>query len=180
MFGIGAAWAADTGHEAGHGGIFSDPTFWVAIAFLIFVGVAGRKIWGGIVSGLDKRSESIAKSIAEAERLRPDALQAKAEAERTLAQATAEAEDILAQAREEVKRLQARAAANLETAVALREQQAKDRIAQAEAAATKDVRDTAVDVALSATRALLREQVGAGKAQTLVDEAIAELPRRLH
>jgi F-type H+-transporting ATPase subunit b len=180
MFGIGTAWAADVGHDAGHGGIFADPTFWVAIAFLIFIAFAGRKIWAAIVSGLDKRTESITRSLAEAERLRSDALQAKADAERTLAQATAEAEGILSQAREEVKRLQARAAANLETAVALREQQAKDRIAQAEVAATKDVRDTAVDVALSATRALLREQVGAGKAQALVDEAIAELPRRLH
>ena len=180
MFGTSAAWAADTGHEAGHGGIFADPTFWVGIAFLIFVAVAGRKIWGGITSGLDKRSESIAKSVADAERLRADALKAKVEAEQTLAQATAEAEAILVQAREEVQRMQARAAQNLETVVALREQQAKDRIAQAEASATKDVRDTAVDVALAATRALLREQVGAGKAETLVDQAIAELPRRLH
>ena len=31
-----------------------------------------------------------------------------------------------------------------------------------------------------ATRALLREQVGSGKSQDLVDQAIAELPRRLH
>ena len=62
----------------------------------------------------------------------------------------------------------------------MREQQALDRIAQSEAAATKQVRDTAVDVALSATRALLREQVGAGRTQALVDEAIGELPRRLH
>ncbi len=180
MFGIGSAWAAE-GHEAaGHGGIFSDPTFWVGIAFLIFVAFAGRKIWSGITTGLDKRSESIAKAVADAERLRADALKAKADAERTLAQATSEAEAILGQAREEVQRMQARAAQNLETVVALREQQAKDRIAQAEAAATKEVRDTAVDVALAATRALLREQVGSGKAQALVDEAIAELPRRLH
>ena len=47
-------------------------------------------------------------------------------------------------------------------------------------AATKEVRDTAVDVALSATRALLRDQVGSGRSAALVDEAIAELPRRLH
>src|SRR4029077_15362653 len=97
MFGIGAAGAAGPAHGAEHGGIFSDPTFWVAIAFLIFVGFAGRKIWGGIISGLDKRSESIAKSVADAERLRADALKAKADAERTLAQATAEAEAILVQ-----------------------------------------------------------------------------------
>ena len=180
MFGIGAAWAAEGGHDAGHGGILSDPTFWVGVAFLIFVAFAGRKIWGGITSGLDKRSESIARSMADAERLRADALKAKADAERTLAQAAAEAEAILTQAREEVQRMQARAAQNLETVVALREQQAKDRIAQAEAAATKEVRDTAVDVALAATRALLREQIGSGKSEILVDQAISELPRRLH
>jgi F-type H+-transporting ATPase subunit b len=147
---------------------------------VLFLALAGRKLWAGLTGGLDKRSEAIAKTLADAERLRADALKAKAEAEQTLAQATAEAEGIVALAREEVQRMQARAATNLETVIALREQQAKDRIAQAEAQATKDVRDTAVDVALSATRALLRDQVGTGKAQTLVDEAIAELPRRLH
>ena len=105
---------------------------------------------------------------------------AKAEADRTLAQAAAEAGAIVQQAREEAARMQARAAANLETQVALREQQALDRIAQSEALATKQVRDTAVDVALTATRALLREQVGSGRTQALIDEAIAELPKRLH
>ena len=42
---------------------------------------------------------------------------------------------------------------SLQNAIALREQQALDRIAQSEAAAAKQVRDTAVDVALGATRA---------------------------
>ncbi len=37
----------------------------------------------------------------------------------------------------------------------------------------------AVDVALAATRALLKEQVGSGRTQAMLDEAIAELPRRL-
>ena len=76
--------------------------------------------------------------------------------------------------------MQARAATSLQNAIALREQQALDRIAQSEAAASKQVRDTAVDVALGATRALLREQVGSGKSQDLVDQAITDLPRRLH
>jgi F-type H+-transporting ATPase subunit b len=125
-------------------------------------------------------SAAIAKALADAERLRDEAVAARTAAEKTLAQATAEAEAILGQAREEVTRMQARAATSLQNAIALREQQALDRIAQSEAAAAKQVRDTAVDVALGATRALLREQVGSGKSQDLVDQAIAELPRRLH
>ena len=94
------------------------------------------------------------RSLADAERLRAEAIAAKTAAEKTLAQATAEAEGIIAQARDEVARMQARAATSLQNAIALREQQALDRIAQSEAAASKQVRDTAVDVALGATRAL--------------------------
>ncbi len=175
---IGTAWAA--GADAGKGGLFSDPGFWVAVAFVIFFLLAGKILWKKIAEMLDKRSEGIAKALGDAERLRADAQKAKAEADRTLAQAAAEAGAIVQQAREEAARMQARAAANLETQVALREQQALDRIAQSEALATKQVRDTAVDVALSATRALLREQVGSGRTQALIDEAIAELPKRLH
>ena len=175
---IGNAWAA--GADAGHGGMFSDPAFWVAVAFFLFFVLAGKVLWKKITEMLDKRTSAIAKALSDAEQLRADALKAKTEADRTLAQAAAESGAIIQQAREEAARMQARAAANLETSVALREQQALDRIAQSEAQATKQVRDTAVDEALSATRALLREQVGSGRTQALVDEAIAELPKRLH
>ena len=176
---IGTAWAADAAGEHG-GGIFSDPAFWVAVAFFIFLALAGKALWGRISAMLDKRASDISKALADAARLREEALKAKQDAERTLGQAQAEGADIIKQAREEAERMQARAAQNLETAVALREQQALDRIAQSEAAATKEVRDTAVDVALSATRSLLRDQVGSGRSAALVEEAIAELPRRLH
>lgn len=174
---ISTAWAADAAHSEG---LFSDPAFWVAVAFFLFFALAGKALWGRISAMLDKRSADIAKALADAARLREEAMKAKQEAERTLAHATSEGADILKQAREEAERMQARAAASLENAVALREQQALDRIAQSEAAASKQVRDTAVDVALSATRALLRDQVGSGRSAALVDEAIAELPRRLH
>jgi F-type H+-transporting ATPase subunit b len=175
---IGTAWAADAAGE--HGGLFSDPAFWVAVAFFLFFALVGKVLWGRVSAMLDKRAADIAKALADAARLRDEALKARAEAERTLAQAASEGAEILKQAREEAERMQARAAASLATAVTLREQQALDRIAQSEAAATKEVRDTAVDVALAATRALLREQVGSPRTGAQIDEAIAELPRRLH
>jgi len=181
---MGTAFAADKAAqkavEGGDHGFFGDPESWVAIAFVLFVVLLGKILWTRITALLDKRSADIARSLADASRLRDEALKAKADAEKTLAQATAEAEAIVAHARAEAQRMQARAAQNLTTALALREQQALDRIAQSEAAASKQVRDTAVDVALAATRALLREQVGAGNTQKLVDQAIAELPKRLH
>jgi F-type H+-transporting ATPase subunit b len=175
---IGTAWAADAAGD--HGGLFSDPGFWVGVAFVLFFALAGKALWGRVSAMLDKRATDIAKALADAARLRDEAMTARQEAERTLGQAATEGAAIIQQAREEAERMQARAAESLKTSVALREQQALDRIAQSEAAATKEVRDTAVDVALSATRALLREQVGSGRSAALVDEAITELPRRLH
>ncbi len=177
---IGTAYAAG-GAADGKGGqesFLSNPETWVAVAFLLFVVLIGRILYAKITEMLDKRSAGISASLASAETLRGEALKAKADAEKTLAQATAEAEAILSQAREEVQRMQARAAQSLENAIALREQQALDRIAQSEAAAAKQVRDSAVDMALSATRARLRERVGTGGAG--VEESIAEVPRRLH
>ncbi|MBN9086625.1 MAG: ATP synthase F0 subunit B [Reyranella sp.] len=181
---FGTAWAADKAAQAAvegqDHGFFGNPETWVAIAFLLFVVLLGKLLWTKVGELLDKRSDTIARALADADRLRNEAAAAKAQAEKTLAQATAEAEGILAQARDDVGRMQARAATSLQHQIALREQQALDRIAQSEAAAAKQVRDTTVDVALSATRSLLREQVGSGKSQDLVDQAIAELPRRLH
>ena len=151
---IGVAWAADAAGE--HGGFWSQPELWVGIAFLLFFALVGKTLWKRVSAMLDKRAADIVRALADAERLRDEALKAKAEAEQTLSRAASESEAILKQAREEAARLKARAAASLETQAALREQQALDRIAQAEAQAAKQVRDTAVDVALSATRALLR------------------------
>ena len=176
---IGTAWAADAAEGHG-GGIFSDPAFWVGVAFVLFFALAGKAMWKRVSDMLDKRTAAIVKALGEAERLRDEAIKVRQEAERTLAQATTESGAIIQQARDEAQRMEARAAASLQTAVALREQQALDRIAQSETAATKQVRDTAVDVALSATRALLRDQVGAGRSEAMINEAIGELPRRLH
>jgi F-type H+-transporting ATPase subunit b len=178
---MGSALAADTAAAAGeHGSIWADPETWVAVAFVLFVVLLGKILWSKIAALLDKRAADISKALAEASRLRDEALKAKTDAEKTLAQATAEAESIVAMARSEVQGMQARAAQNLKSQIALREQQALDRIAQSEAAAAKQVRDTAIDVALGATRALLREQVGQGRTAALIDDAIAELPRNKH
>jgi F-type H+-transporting ATPase subunit b len=176
---MGSAFAADAA-AAEHGSIWADPETWVAVAFVLFVVLLGKILWTKIAALLDKRAADISKALAEASRLRDEALKAKSDAEKTLAQATAEAESIMAMARSEVQGMQARAARNLKNQIALREQQALDRIAQSEAAAAKQVRDTAIDVALGATRALLREQVGTGRTGALIDDAIAELPRSKH
>ena len=148
---IGTAWAADAAGE--HGGIFSDPAFWVGVAFVLFFALAGKILWTARLRharqalGDDRQGAGRCRAAARRGPRRPSRRPSA-----RLRGAATEGGAILQQAREEAQRMQARAAASLKNAVALREQQALDRIAQSEAAAAKQVRDTAVDVALSATR----------------------------
>jgi F-type H+-transporting ATPase subunit b len=175
---IGTAWAA--GGE-GHGdSIFMDTHFWVAVAFVIFVALMVWKVRGTLANMLDQRAITITKQL-------DDALKLRVEAEATLAEyklkrdaAEGEAKGIIEQAKVEAAALKTRAEADLANAIKLRERQALDRIAQAEAKATAEVRATAVDAAISATRTLLQERMKAGQGTELVDQAIAELPRRLN
>ncbi len=54
------------------------------------------------------------------------------------------------------------------------------RIAQAEKAAVAEVRARAVEVAIEATRRLLAERLTPKQSDSLIDSAIAELPKKLH
>ncbi len=172
---IGTAWAAgDTP------GMMSDPTFWVAVSFVIFVAIAGKAGWRALTGMLDARAAGIAKQLADAANLRAEAEATLTEYRRKRDAAETEAKGIVEQAQVEAARLRERAAADVETTIKLRERQALDRIAQAEAKAQVDVRIAAVDIAMVATRALLKERMEAGLGSELVDQAIAELPRRLN
>ncbi|MBL0901393.1 MAG: F0F1 ATP synthase subunit B, partial [Reyranella sp.] len=63
---IGTAWAA--GADGAKGGLFSDPGFWVAVAFVLFFALAGKVLWKTIREMLDKRSADTGKALADANR----------------------------------------------------------------------------------------------------------------
>ncbi len=160
--------------------MFQDPAFWVAVAFVVFVAGAVWKGRAPIAGMLDARIESIRAEIDEARRLREEALASLAAYQRKLRDAMGEAEQIVTHAGDEADRSAKRAVEALEATLARRQAQALDNIAQAEAAAVKQVRDTTVDVALAATREVLRAHLAGANADALIDAAIRELPENLH
>ena len=160
--------------------MFSSPKVWVAVAFVIFVGLV---VWKGlkpILASLDARSARIRAQIEEARSLRAEAERALGEANRKVREATRETEGILAQARAEAERLKRQSAENLEATLKRREQNALDKIAQAEKNAVDEVRARAVEVAVAATARLLQEQMDGARGDKLVEESIAEVGRKLH
>lgn len=158
-----------------------DPAFWVATAFIAFVALlVYLKVPGQIGAALDKRADKIRSDIEEAEKLHAEAQKLLADYQKKQREASKEAEAIVEAAKEEAERLAKQGQEKLKESLARREKLAMDRIAQAEAAAVAQVRNYTVDVAMAATRDLLTETVKGDKAKAMIDDAIKELPAKLH
>lgn len=160
--------------------LLNDPSFWVAVAFIILMGLlVYLKVPGTIGKQLDNRARQIESDIREAEKLREEAQELLATYERKQKEALKEAEAILESAREEAKRMGDHGKERLEQALARREKMATDRIAQVEAQAIDEVRQAAVEVAMAATRSLVAQQADS-IGDTLIDAAIGDLDKKLH
>ena len=155
------------------------PSEAVAVAFVIFVILVLWKGMSKITVGLDKRADDIRAQLDEAQKLREEAQAALAGYQRQQRDALAEAEEIIAHANEEAERLKKDAAATLEATLKRREEQAVDRIAQAEAKALQDVRNQAVDLAIAATGKLIGDAMSADVQGRLIGEATGELSTKL-
>jgi len=160
--------------------MFSQPEFWVAVAFVIFVALIYRRASTMVTTALDKRAATIQHQIEEARRLREEAEARLEQYRRQQRNAMKEAETMVARARAEAERQQAQAKTALDEALARRREQALDKIARAEADAVRQVRELAAELAVAATRQVLAEELQGGRGAALIDRSIAELPQRMH
>jgi F-type H+-transporting ATPase subunit b len=160
--------------------MFADPTFWVGLAFLLVITLTFGKVKRAMNSSLDARAAKIRTQIEEARKLREDAQALLAEYQRKQREAMAEAEKIISAAKAEAARMKVQAEADLDAALVRRREQALERIAQSEAAAIAQVRNTAVDAALAAAEALITKNMDNAKRDALTDKAIGELAGKLH
>ena len=160
--------------------LFSNPEFWVAVAFVIFVTVIVYLGYRRIVDGLDGRAERIKNELEEARSLREEAQALLASYQRKQRDALKEAEGIVEHAKEEAERTSAEAEAKLQETIKRRTEMAMDKISRAEAQALQDVRNTAVDVAVEAARSLIEKNLDETKAAALVEDSIAGIEKKLH
>jgi F-type H+-transporting ATPase subunit b len=158
---------------------WANPRSWVAVAFVIFFVLFGRKLWSALAGMLDKRADQVRAELAEARRLRTEAEAMLADAKTRRESALAEATQLLEGAKAEAARLAAAAAADAEAATQRRERMALDRIAAAEKAAVDEVRISAAEIAARAAEQVIREGMTPAADAVLVDRAIAALPTAL-
>lgn len=178
---ISVAFAAEHAADMHHAvPLYANPAFWVGVAFFLVVALAAKPVGRALGAALDARAAKIKDRLDEAARLRDEAQEMLATYQRKQRDAMKEAEEIIAHAKAEAERLSKQAAIDLEEQVKRREQQAVERIAQAEAQAMREVQNLAVDVAINAAQQVLATSINLDQANVLLDNAIQELPRKLH
>ena len=159
----------------------TEPEFWVAVSFFIFLGVVFYfGVHKKIASALDARSAAIATELAEARHLRDEAEKVLAEYRRREGEAEKEAESIIALAAKEAEMLATETRKSVKEHFDRRMKLAEEKIARAEADAVREVRSVAVDAAVAAAQSLIAKNLTPDRAEKLVSESIDNLKSKLN
>jgi F-type H+-transporting ATPase subunit b len=145
----------------------------VLLAFLIVLGVIGKKVLPVLNKALNERQDQIRGELEAADKAKADAEDADAERRAALEQARTQAREIVAQATatadQTVVSAEARAQATYERIV----QAADAEVAVARQAAVEEVTARVGEIVLAAAERVIGREIQASDHQDLINEAIA-------
>src|SRR3954467_9574615 len=140
--------------------MFDQPETWVAIAFVILMGVfAWLGIHRTVLTALDHRAQRIKSELDDARRLKDEAAKLLADYQARRASAEREAQEIITNARAEAERIAAEARTRMEDFVVRRTKPAENKIAMGDAQPLADVRAAAAEAAITAASTVLSQSV---------------------
>jgi F-type H+-transporting ATPase subunit b len=155
--------------------------FFVLLGFIVFVCLLGYLgVHRLVLKSLDARGDQISAELAQATKLREEAVALLASFEKKKVEAEANAARIVADARAQAEQLSQDAQARMADFVVRRTKQAEGKIAFAEAQAAADVRAAAADHAARAAEIVLRGETQGAVGADLIAKDIAGLKARLN
>ncbi len=168
---------------AASGPFFSlkNTNFVVLLGFLVFIGILiWKKVPAMLGKMLDERADRIQTELNEARALRDEAQSILASYERKQREVQTQADAIVEQAKKDAEVAAAKAKEDLKASIARRLAAAEEQISAAEAAAVRNVRDTAISVAVAAASDVIAKEMSATDANALIDASIDEVGAKLH
>ena len=161
--------------------IFRNPEFWVALGFLLVIGIfVWKKVPALLAKLLDARAEAISKELNEAQHLRMEAAAVLAGYVQKASQVESEVTTIIADAKAEAERFAKETRAQLRLQIDRRAKMAQEKIAQAETAALNEIRALAADASVAAAEKLIAARMDEKRSASLVEASIKELPDKLN
>ena len=155
--------------------MFSDPQFWVAVAFVAFIAAIFNPVRKILTTNLDSQIKDIKDKIDEAENLKNETQVTLSEVKKRQNDVQAEIIDIHKEAEKKVKQLEEIAESKLKDQIAKRQVLAEAKIDQLTRDANNLIQSHISSTAIEATISVLEQKLNNQEKQKLIDKSIEDL-----
>ena len=157
-----------------------DATFWVAISFVIFIGVLVYfKIPQKVSQMLDGMISDIKNEIDESEKLRTEAKTLLDNAQKKLDTAQTVSNEILEQAKRDSDKMVIELNDKFHRASEIKKNLAENKISQMKESAIKEIKDTSIKIAIDSVKKIITTSVDKSKLDTLFQKNLNETKEEL-
>ena len=154
--------------------MFSDPQFWVAVSFILFIAAIFNPVRKILTSSLDAQIEDIKNKIDEVENLKSEAQKAFDELKEREAKVEKEIENLNLESEKKIAELKNIFNSKLTGQIEKREILAENKIEQLVRDTNNSVKNYISSVAIEATRNVLIQNLSNDKKSALIEESINE------
>ena len=152
-----------------------DASFWVAISFLIFIGILIYfKIPYKIISSLEQIIKDIKTQLDNAEKLKEEAKAILSQNENKLNKSTSEIKNLIKKANSEAEARTLRTNDEFHKLMEIRKKNAEERIRQMKDQALKDIKNASVKIAIDSVEKLMQNSLDKTKLDKIYNESIEE------
>jgi len=139
--------------------MYFDETAWVAIAFVIFIGLVWRKASKAITGILDSRSLLIENELNEAKSLKEEALEELRKSLQSQKNISNEAEKIIKDAQDAAKKIREDANVSCSEIIKRREEQAKQKIMALETEAVNNIKKITGSIIIESSKVFIESNL---------------------
>ena len=155
--------------------MFSDPQFWVFIAFIIFIGVMIKPVRKILLINLGDKIQEIKDSIDQAEKIKNDAQLALSKIKKRQNEVKGEIDLIEQEAKEKITIIEKNAHTKLIDQINKRNALASVKIDQMTRDANTEIQKHITQIAISATVNILEKKLNDKEKQNLINQSVNEL-----
>ena len=148
---------------------------WTIVIFLVLLGLLAKFAWRPLLDALDRRQESIRRSLDDAAKAKQELERLQTESQRILAEARREAESIVARTRDDANRLRDEMRQKAQAEAANIVKNAQKQIELETNRALQQIRHEAVDLSVAIAAKLLQRNVSKQDNERLIEETFRQL-----
>ena len=155
--------------------MFSDPQFWVAVSFILFIVAIFNPVRKILTSSLDTQIKDIKNKIDEVENLRNEAQKALDELKERETRVEKEIQNLNLESEKRIAELKDISTSKLTDQIEKRKLLAENKIEQLVRDTNNSIKNYISSVAIETTRNVLIQNLSKDKKSTLIEESITEL-----